>query len=328
MNSCFTGTPRTALTGASEQLFYRHKRTALHENDLHTNDLQTANSLLLDTVSTGCHEFVISQIITTTLTAKIGSAAKIALNRKRGDLFRGADDNSDNSTLSKIGRCERLSASIIGLYKISVSDIFSPPFTKLKGRNAGIRRSTTAERGIPIYSGVIIQFQRIINIIIDSHPEKSPRTAPLKSCFFLYIMDAIHANEQVEITFIRNPITPSSDIVIISKKDTIREISAAAAGPSDKPPRAIITSLGSYLRNSTTGIRPKATAIYASAQSIPIMATRRILDFSFFSSFIMFSFPVFNLKNSASGKYFKKVKKPVVRRFVGRPNHRRRRRKK
>lgn len=89
VNSCFTGTPRTCLTGASEQLFYRHKRTALHENDLHTNDLQTANSLLLDTVSTGCHEFVISQIITTTLTAKIGSAAKIALNRKRGDLIQG-----------------------------------------------------------------------------------------------------------------------------------------------------------------------------------------------------------------------------------------------
>jgi hypothetical protein len=63
----------------------------------------------------------------------------------------------------------------------------------------------------------------------------------------------VHANAHVDITFIINPITPVLLIVIISKRETTAETKTAVIGPKINPPMVIITSLGSYFKNRTTG---------------------------------------------------------------------------
>ena len=74
--------------------------------------------------------------------------------------------------------------------------------------------------------------------------------------------DAVHANAQVDITFMRNPQNPVVDIVAVSISDTAADIPNAAAGPYMNPPIVIMTSFGSYLRKSSgaIGMRNSSTA--------------------------------------------------------------------
>ena len=55
------------------------------------------------------------------------------------------------------------------------------------------------------------------------------------------------------------PTIPVSLMVTISSSETMPETMNAAIGPNRKPPMVMITSFGSYFRNSTTGIRIKLT---------------------------------------------------------------------
>ena len=57
--------------------------------------------------------------------------------------------------------------------------------------------------------------------------------------------EAVHANEQLEMTFIINPKTPFSLIVNISTKETIKATVNEVIGPKIKPLITIIMSLGS-----------------------------------------------------------------------------------
>ena len=51
------------------------------------------------------------------------------------------------------------------------------------------------------------------------------------------------------------------EMVTISSRDTSRETVKEAMGPNRKPPMVMMTSLGSYFRNRTTGIRTRLTII-------------------------------------------------------------------
>ena len=62
---------------------------------------------------------------------------------------------------------------------------------------------------------------------------------------------ATQANPQVESMFITQPMMPVELMVTISSRETTTLSSAAGSGPNMKPPRAMTTSLGSYLRKST-----------------------------------------------------------------------------
>jgi len=68
-----------------------------------------------------------------------------------------------------------------------------------------------------------------------------------------------------------SPMGPVLLMVNISTKDTMTEISAADIGPNKKPPVRIITSLGSYSKKGSIGIRGiwiDTTATKASALSM------------------------------------------------------------
>ena len=101
-------------------------------------------------------------------------------------------------------------------------------------------------------------------------PSASPAIAEGRRRFFPYTADATHANAQLEIMFITQPINPVSLIVSISASETAAEIRNAVIGPYKNPPMTIIISFGSYFRNDIMLIGtafPMITAAYASAQS-------------------------------------------------------------
>ena len=52
-------------------------------------------------------------------------------------------------------RRARLRAVTTGLYRSRTRAAFSPPLTRLKGRNAGSSSAATASRGYPMYRGAI-----------------------------------------------------------------------------------------------------------------------------------------------------------------------------
>ena len=64
--------------------------------------------------------------------------------------------------------------------------------------------------------------------------------------------EAVHANEQLEMTFMINPKIPFSLIVNISTKETIKATVNEVSGPKIKPLIAIMMSLGSYFKKSTS----------------------------------------------------------------------------
>ena len=78
---------------------------------------------------------------------------------------------------------------------------------------------------------------------------------------------------QLDIRFMTQPMMPVSLMVTISSSETTTDMAKEATGPSMKPPMVIITSLGSYLRNMTTGMRMKATTTKAMAQSMPMVTS-------------------------------------------------------
>ena len=67
--------------------------------------------------------------------------------------------------------------------------------------------------------------------------------------------------EQVDKIFIKHPNMPVSLMVTISIRDTMTDTKQEVIGPQIRPPNVMMTSLGSYFRKSTTGIRQAATAI-------------------------------------------------------------------
>ena len=77
----------------------------------------------------------------------------------------------------------------------------------------------------------------------------------------------------LEITFITKPIGPVPLMVIISIKETTKEIASVAHGPSANPAITMATSLGSKERKPAKRIGitfPKFVSTYAKAQKTPI----------------------------------------------------------
>ena len=106
--------------------------------------------------------------------------------------------------------------------------------------------------------------------VINTVPAIKPIRADFMDFPFLYMSDAVHANADVDRTFMVNPIMPVSLTVIISINETITDTTNDHIGPYMRPHIVIITSFGSYLRKRTTGILIVTMAIYAKAQNTPI----------------------------------------------------------
>ena len=67
--------------------------------------------------------------------------------------------------------------------------------------------------------------------------------------------------------------------------ETMRETNKEVTGPQMSPPIVMMTSLGSYFRKSTIGMRKNVTAAKESATSIAIIVSLRVLVFIDKSSF-------------------------------------------
>ena len=98
--------------------------------------------------------------------------------------------------------------------------------------------------------------------------------------------EAVIAKAAEESTFMRKPHSPVEDMVISSMNDAATVTARAAMGPKTKPATAMITSLGSYLRNSTEviGMRNRHTA--ANARAVRTASAVSFLSLILFSDIV------------------------------------------
>ena len=104
------------------------------------------------------------------------------------------------------------------------------------------------------YSKDLVEFLDIRNITVNVGEAVEALTRSIEE------NQPLSRQAQVDSRFIRHPMGPVSLMVTISSKDTMADTIKAAIGPKRNPPMVMTTSLGSYLRKRTMGMRTVHTS--------------------------------------------------------------------